>query len=84
MLQVVENINRLIKQKGMTKKEFAIKLLELNPTVSRIKEKPSMSAIYGYLNGRISIPVELIPYVADVLDITEQELFDTSTKKEMF
>ena len=80
MLLVQENINRLIKQKGMTKKDFSEKLLKLKPTVSRIGEVPSTSAIYSYLNGRINIPVELISYVADVLDVSEQELFDTSSK----
>ncbi len=80
MLPIQENINKLIKQKGMTRKEFAQKLLDLKPTVSRIKEVPSLSAIYSYLNGRINIPVELITYVADVLDVTEQELFDTTSK----
>lgn len=80
MLPIQENINKVIKQKGMTKKEFAQKLLDLKPTVSRIKEVPSLSAIYSYLNGRINIPVELISYVAEVLDVTEQELFDTNAK----
>lgn len=80
MLPIQENINKLIKQKGMNKKEFAQKLLDLNPTVSRIKEVPSTSAVYSYLNGRINIPVELISYVAEVLDVTEQELFDNSSK----
>ena len=80
MILIQQNINRLIKLKGMTKKEFAYKLIELKPTVSRIGEVPSLSAIYSYLNGRINIPVELIPYVAEVLDVTEQELFDTTEK----
>lgn len=80
MLEIQKNINELIKQKGMTKKEFAHKLLELQPTVSRIGEVPSISAMYSYLNGRINIPIELIPYVAEVLNVTEQELFDTSAK----
>ncbi len=80
MLSIQENINKLIKQKGMTKKEFSQKLLNLQPTVSRIKEVPSLSAVYSYLNGRINIPIELIPFVADVLDVIEQELFDNSSK----
>lgn len=80
MLLIHENINKFIKQKGMNKKEFANKLILLEPTVSRIGETPSVSAIYGYLNGRINIPVELIPFVCDILDITEQELFDTTKR----
>ncbi len=64
----------------MNKKEFAQKLIDLQPTVSRIGETPSVSAIYGYLNGRINIPIELIPYISELLDVTVQELFDTSPK----
>ncbi len=81
LLLIHENISKIIKQKGLNKKEFAIKLIDLKPTVSRIGETPSLSAIYSYLNGRINIPVELIPYVCDVLDVTEQELFDTTQKR---
>ena len=70
----------IIKEKGMSKKEFAQKLIRLKPTVSRIGEVPSISTIYSYLNGRINIPIELIPFVVDILNITEQELFDISPK----
>lgn len=80
MLKICDNINKIIKKKGLNKKEFAQKLIDLKPTVSRIGETPSLSTIYGYLNGRINIPIELISYVAEVLDITEQELFDTTSK----
>ncbi len=80
MLIIQENINNFIKERGMSKKDFAQQLLKLKPTVSRIGEVPSISTIYSYLNGRINIPIELIPFIADILDITEQELFDTSTK----
>ncbi|MBT5935050.1 helix-turn-helix transcriptional regulator [Sulfurimonas sp.] len=80
MLLVQENINKIIKQQGMSKKYFTQRLLELKPTVRRIGEVPSVSAIYSYLNGRINIPVELISYVAEVLGVTEQELFDTSVE----
>jgi len=73
-----ENINRLIKQKGLTKKEFAKKLIDLQPNVNRIGETPSLSAIYAYLNGTSSIKADLIPYIAEVLGVTEQEIFDNS------
>jgi len=39
---------------------------------------PSESTIYGYLNGRREIKIELIPYIAEVLNITEQELFEVN------
>jgi transcriptional regulator with XRE-family HTH domain len=75
-----ENINAIIKKRGMNRKEFAIKLMDLKPTLNRIGEVPSLTAIYTYLNGSTSIKAELIPYIAEVLDVTEQELFDTSAK----
>ncbi len=36
---------------------------------------PTINSIYAYLNGRIGIDVELLPYIARVLDIPEQLLF---------
>jgi len=80
MIKTYENISHIIKTKGFTKKEFAQNLINLHPNVNRKLETPTLSTIYGYLNGRINIPVELIPFVAEVLDVTEQELFDTSSK----
>ena len=75
---IYENINKLIKQKGLTKKEFAEKLIALRPNVNRIGETPSLSAIYAYLNGSSSIKADLIPYIAEVLGVSEQEIFDNS------
>lgn len=80
MLKIYENITFLIKSKGFTRKEFAQNLINLQPNVNRISETPTLSTIYGYLNGRINIPIDLIPFMAEVLDATEQELFDTSSK----
>ena len=80
MVKIYENISIIIKNKGLTKKEFAQKLISLQPNVNRISETPTISTIYGYLNGRISIPIDLIPYIAEVLDVTEQEIFDNSSK----
>ena len=64
----------------MNKREFAKKLIDLKPTINRMGEIPSESAIYAYLSGTTSIKAELIPYIAEVLEVTEQELFDTSSK----
>ena len=80
MLKIYENITVLIKKKGLTRKEFAQNLINLKPNVNRISETPTISTIYGYLNGRINIPIDLIPFISEVLDITEQELFDISSK----
>ena len=80
MLKTYENITLLIKAKGFTRKEFAQNLINLHPNVNRISETPTVSTIYGYLNGRINIPIDLIPFMAETLNVTEQELFDTSSK----
>lgn len=73
-----EKLANIIKKRGLTKKEFSQKLINLSPNVNRVGETPTVSTIYGYINGRISMPLDLVPYVAEVLDISEQELFDTS------
>ena len=80
MLKIYENITLIIKSKGLTRKEFAQNLINLKPNVNRIAETPTLSTIYGYLNGRINIPIDLVPFIAEALDVTEQELFDTSPK----
>lgn len=77
-MSVREKLIRIIKYKGLTRKEFAQKLIDLSPKVNRLGETPTISTIYGYLNGRISIPIDLISFMAEALNICEQELFDTS------
>lgn len=77
-MKIYENITYIIKEKALTKKEFAQKLINLSPKTNRLSETPTISTIYGYLNGRINIPIDLVPYIADALEITEQELFDNS------
>ena len=86
MMKIYENITLIIKKKGLTRKQFAQNLINLKPNVNRISETPTLSTIYGYLNGRINIPIDLISYIAEALDISEQELFDTSdnTRKKCF
>jgi transcriptional regulator with XRE-family HTH domain len=86
MRKIYENITNIIKVKRLTRKEFAQNLINLNPNVNRISETPTLSTIYGYLNGRINIPIDLVPYIAEALNVTEQELFDTSsnTRKKCF
>lgn len=79
MIKIYENISLIIKTKGFTKKEFAQNLINLHPNVNRKSETPTLSTIYGYLNGRINIPIDLIPFIAEALGVTEQELFDTSS-----
>jgi len=74
-VEVYEKINYLIKEKNMTKKEFVDKLLSLEPRLRLSGEKPSVQTVYRYLNGKRELKVELIPYIAEVLGVSEQELF---------
>lgn len=75
-MEVVDKINYLLEEKNISKKMFAEKLLALEPRLKSTGKTPSISTIYGYLNGGREIKIELIPYIAEVLDIKEQELFE--------
>ena len=79
-MEVFERINSLLEEKKLTKREFAKRLRDLEPRLNSTGEIPSEKTIYKYLNGTISIKIELIPYISEVLQITEQELF-THNKK---
>jgi transcriptional regulator with XRE-family HTH domain len=80
LMEVYEKINRYLKAKKMTKKEFALRLLGLEAKLKNTGSTPSENTIYAYLNGRIGIKIELIPYIAEVLDVPEQFLFDDSSR----
>ncbi len=74
-MEFYEKVNYLIKEQNMTKKEFANKFFALNPKLRTTGEAPSLGSIYSYLTGKREIKVELIPYIAEVLGVSEQELF---------
>ena len=74
-MEFYEKVNYLIKEQNMTKKEFANKFFALNPRLRTTGEPPCLSSIYSYLTGKREIKVELIPYIAEVLGVSEQELF---------
>lgn len=76
IMEVWEKINYLIEEKKLTKKDFIKKLLQLEPRLKSTGEIPSSSTINGYLYGQREIKIELIPYVAEALEIKEQELFN--------
>jgi transcriptional regulator with XRE-family HTH domain len=80
-MELYEIINFFLNKKKLSKKEFAEKLISLEPKLKNTGEIPSINTIYAYLNGRIGIKAELIPYIADVLDIPEQFFFELSDKK---
>ena len=74
-VEVWEKINYLLIEKKLSKKEFSDKLVALAPKLKRTDEAPSSQTILGYLYGKREIKVELIPYIAEVLGVSEQELF---------
>ena len=74
-MNIIEKINFLLEEKGMGKKEFADKLRKLEPKLNATGEIPSEQTIYRYLNESRELKVELIPYIAEVLEVNEQELF---------
>jgi transcriptional regulator with XRE-family HTH domain len=55
-------------------------LILLNPILKSTGETPSSSTIYGYLNGNREVKIELLPYIAKVLDVSIAELFDENQK----
>ncbi len=74
-MEVYEQINLLIEEKGLTKREFSKRLIALEPKSKRTGEIMSEKAVYAYLSGASVINANLIPYIADVLQISEQSLF---------
>jgi len=79
-MEVYEKINFYLKSKKLSKKEFAKRLIALEPKLKNTNEIPSQNTIYAYLNGRIGIKIELIPYIAEILDVPEQLLFDDTLR----
>ena len=75
-MEVWEKINYLLEKKKMSKQDFANRLIELEPRLKRTSETPSIQTILGYLYGKRELKVELIPYIAEVLGVSEQELFN--------
>ena len=75
-MEVWEKINYLLEEKKISKQEFANRLISLEPKLKRTLETPSSQTILGYLYGKRELKVELIPYIAEVLGVSEQELFN--------
>ncbi len=74
-MEVWEKINYLLIEKSMSKKDFVDKLIALEPKLKQTGEIPSIQTFYRYLNNQREIKVELIPYFAEALNVSEQELF---------
>lgn len=73
-MEVYEKINLLLQEKGISKRDFVMRLRNLEPRL-KSGEIPSEQTIYRYLNNTREIKIELIPYIAEALDVSEQELF---------
>ena len=74
-MDIIDKINYLIQEKNLRKKDFTSMLQALEPKLKSTGEVPSEQTVYGYLNGKRELKVELIPYIAEVLEVDEQELF---------
>ncbi len=74
-MEIIDKINYLIKEKNLQKKDFVKMLQAIEPKLKSTGEIPSEQTIYGYLNGKRELKIELIPYIAEVLGVDEQELF---------
>ncbi|MDY0120875.1 MAG: hypothetical protein RBR54_02935 [Sulfurimonas sp.] len=74
-MEIIDKINYLIKEKNLQKKDFVRLLQALEPKLKSTGDIPSEQTIYGYLNGKRELKVELIPYIAEVLGVDEGELF---------
>ena len=79
-MAVHEQINLVIEEKGFTKREFAKRLITLEPKSKRTGEVMSEKAVYAYLSGKSVIDADLIPYIADALQVSEQSLFTENEK----
>lgn len=74
-MEVYEKINYILQEKKIAKKDFVKNILSLEPKLKLTGEIPTEQTIYRYLNGQREIKIELIPYIAEVLGVDEQELF---------
>lgn len=74
-MEVYEKINYILQEKNIKKSDFVRELISLNPYLKNgilLKEQ----TIYRYLNGSRELKVELIPYIAEVLEVSINELFE--------
>ncbi|WP_169752680.1 helix-turn-helix domain-containing protein [Campylobacter mucosalis] len=80
-MRVVDRINEILKEKNISKRELAKRLINLDMRASKTGETPTESSIYAYLNGNIEIKADMLPFIADALGVFEQELFSSDTKQ---
>ncbi len=79
-MKVIERINEILKEKNISKKELARRLIDLDMKTAKTGEVPSVASIYAYLNGNIELKADSIPFIAEALGVYEQELFSPNAK----
>ncbi|WP_300447194.1 helix-turn-helix transcriptional regulator [Helicobacter mastomyrinus] len=77
-MKVIDRINELLKEQNLRKKELANRLIDLGVRASKTGETPTISSIYAYLNGNIELKADMIPFIAEALNVSEQELFSNA------
>ena len=82
-MEIYEKISHYIEIDRISKKEFAQKLVSLEPKSTKTGEIISEKIVYSYLSGHTAIKAYLIPYISDVLGVPEQFLFDESKNSRM-
>ena len=76
-MELYENINLILKENKLSKKDFAIKLQEILEK-ENYNKIPSDKSIYTYLSGKVPLKLELLPYIAQVVNTPIEFLFDNS------
>ena len=79
-MEIYEKINELIRKKGITKREFINRFLALSPVLQKTGEVPKERAVYGWLSGRTSMEIDMLPYIADALGVDENTLLGKNEK----
>lgn len=80
-MELNEAVSMQLKQRKISKRDFAKKLIQREIRSKRTGEVLSEKIVYSYLDETTAMRAELIPHIAQILEITEQELFDDSEAK---
>ena len=80
-MKVVQRINEILKDKKISKRELAKRLINLDMKAHKTGETPTESSIYAYLNCNIEIKADMLPFIADALGVSEQDFFTDDYKQ---
>lgn len=79
-MEIYENIVNILIEKKISKREFAQKLIALEPKSNRTGETISENIVYSYLSGQTAIKAYIVPYIAEVLQVPEQFLYEETPR----